>query len=329
MPEALAGAISAPKMQPSHYSAPVFLAVLLVWSPSVASSSSAATCLNGSNPHFTCPAPCFCNAASSPRQIDVQYNLTFSEKYALELDIYQPANDSRHARPAVIAIHGGGFSGGGRGSEGHRCEGLATRGYVCATISYRLHPGINPGKDWKMYDEVVLNATYDARAAIRWLRANAGRYKIDTSRIGATGSSAGALTVAFLVTVPGEGDSGNPGFDSSIAAGVSLSGALLATRYLQIKASQPPFLDLHGCLDQIVPYIGSTSSPLSLAYNGVSTHEQMVRHGASASLISFTGCGHIGTPAENAAVAAHEDEIYSWFAQHLNLSTAECLPGLP
>jgi hypothetical protein len=135
------------------------------------------------------------------------------------------------------------------------------------------------------------------------------------------------MITAFLVTVPGEGDGGNPGVDSSIQAGVSFSGALLATQYLQIKPSQAAFLDFHGCDDTVVPYGLNSRPPISYAYNGVSTHEEMLRHGANSSLISFAGKAHIGEAGGmSAAVDAHADGIYSFLALHLNLSAAACPP---
>ena len=51
----------------------------------------------------------------------------------------------------------------------------------------------------------------------------------------------------------------------------------------------------------------------------------MFGHGANASLISFAGKGHIGEAGGmSAAVNAHADEIWSFLAIHLNLSTAVC-----
>tara|TARA_B110000208_G_scaffold170193_1_gene211542 strand:+ start:2339 stop:3139 length:801 start_codon:yes stop_codon:yes gene_type:complete len=253
-------------------------------------------------------------------------NITFSEKYALKLDIYLPVDvASPRLRPAMVAVHGGGFSGGARQSEATWCQRLAARGYVCATVDYRLHPGASPTTDPLAMPGIIMNATEDVRAAIRWLRGNAAAYKIDVSRVGAIGASAGGIITAFLVTVPGEGDAGNPGMDSSVQAGVSFSGALLATEYGAIKQSQPAFLDMHGCVDKVVPYGLLTRPPLSYAYNGVSTHEEMLSRGADASLISFAGRGHIGEAGGmSAAVNAHADEIWAFLALHLNLSTAVC-----
>ena len=108
-------------------------------------------------------------------------------------------------------------------------------------------------------EESQLWAAYDAKAAVRWLRTNADKYRIDIDRVGAFGSSAGAMTVAFMSTVPGVGDNDDhSGVSSDIRVGVSLSGALECigpnAAYCDhvvpnITASLPPFLDFHGCND--------------------------------------------------------------------------------
>jgi dienelactone hydrolase len=288
----------------------------------------AVPCLNESNPHFDCPAPCFCTTTINETLIVPYTNITFSSKYNLQLDLFLPLDrSSTRLRPCMVAVHGGGFSGGNRQSEGTWCRRLAARGYVCAAVSYRLHPGINPNKDPLEYLSVIMGATVDVRAAIRWLRANAEKYQIDKTRVGAIGASAGAMITAFLVTVPGEGDGGNPGYDSSVQVGVSFSGALLATEYFEIKPTTAPFLDMHGCKDSVVPYSAQSRPPLSYAYNGVSTHQEMLKRGANSSLISFAGRGHIGEAGGmSAAVNAHADEVWAFLALHLNLSKAVC-PG--
>ena len=292
-----------------------------------------AACLNGSNPHFECPAGagCWCTPRcnhTEPGCVSVERNLTFSPKYRLQLDLFQPARDNATApRPAVVAVHGGGFSEGFRQSEGDWCRRFASLGYVCATVAYRVHPGASPAHDGLQYPALILNATEDVRAAVRYLRANAARFRIDPGRVASMGASAGAIVSAYLVTVPGEGDGGNPGFSSAIQAGVGLSGALLETEFGRIAPEQPPFLDLHGCCeDTTVPYARSMRPPLSWLYNAVSTHDAMVQRGARAYLVSFPGAGHIGYQPMRAAVAAHRPQIYAWLALQLGLSSAPCRP---
>merc|ERR1712176_1520346 len=99
-----------------------------------------------------------------------------------------------------------------------------------------------------------------------------------------------------------------------IQAGVSFSGALLETEYLRIKPDQPPFFDLHGCDDAIVPYSAQSRPPLSLLFNAVSTHNAMHIAGAMAWLMSFPHTGHIGSWAMREAVNKHADDVYAFFA---------------
>jgi acetyl esterase/lipase len=119
--------------------------------------------------------------------------------------------------PAVLCIHGGGFRAGKRESYDGLCIRLAERGYVAATITYRLAP-----------EHKFPAAVHDTKAAVRWLRANAATYKIDPNKIGVTGGSAGGHLAQFLgVTahVPRfEGTGGNRDQSSQVACVVNVYG---------------------------------------------------------------------------------------------------------
>jgi acetyl esterase/lipase len=120
------------------------------------------------------------------------------------MDIYRPQEPG--LRPAILAIHGGGFRAGSRKGYEATCKTLAEHGYVCATADYRLAPRF-PFPD----------AVYDVKAAVRYLRANASRLGIDPTRIGVMGGSAGGHLALFLgVTgnVP-EFEGGGPNRDQS------------------------------------------------------------------------------------------------------------------
>src|SRR5690242_13454411 len=96
----------------------------------------------------------------------------------LQLDLAQPA-EGTGPFPTVICIHGGGFRAGKREGWDAVCKQLASRGYVAVTVTYRLAP---------KYPFPA--AVEDCKAAVRWMRANAGKYHVDPNRIGATGDSA-------------------------------------------------------------------------------------------------------------------------------------------
>jgi len=133
---------------------------------------------------------------------------------SLQLDLYRPKND-RRPLPAVVCVHGGGWAKGDRKSHANLAKALAARGFVTATISYRLSG-----------ESRFPAAIHDCKAAVRWLRANAAHHGIDAGRIGAAGLSAGGHLVALLATSAGvaelEGDGGHPDRSSTIQAAVPM-----------------------------------------------------------------------------------------------------------
>ena len=102
---------------------------------------------------------------------------------------------------------------------------LARRGFIVGSINYRL-----TGKHWgtqdyccpgNRSDQYAIDATHDARAAVRYLRkmANGSAWRLDPDRIGIGGGSAGAVTVLFYGyadRASSEGNSGSPGFSSQV-----------------------------------------------------------------------------------------------------------------
>ena len=155
--------------------------------------------------------------------------LMVPESVLFERNIQYANPDDQHlqlnfARPktgtgpfaVVLCIHGGGFRAGSREGYNELCLTLAQRGFAAATISYRLAP---------KYPFPA--AIHDTKAAVRWLRANAAKYHLDSTRIGVTGSSAGGHLAQFLGVTSGiaqfEGKD-NPGFSSSVACVVNVYG---------------------------------------------------------------------------------------------------------
>jgi arylsulfatase A-like enzyme/acetyl esterase/lipase len=150
------------------------------------------------------------------KSLDSKLDVTYA-RYGdreLEMDIYRPKG-AWGELPAVVCIHGGGWAKGNRTSHEKVAQALAARGYVAATISYRLS-GEAP----------FPAAIHDCKAAVRFLRANAKEYGIDSENIGAIGLSAGGHLTALLATSAGvkelEGEGGNPEFSSAIQAAVPM-----------------------------------------------------------------------------------------------------------
>ena len=125
----------------------------------------------------------------------------------LLMDSYIPDNDLQN-RPLLMLIHGGAFYGGSKQQEAlvDMANYYASRGFVVFSIDYRLnaHKGTIPQEWIDATSDVApanldqLYAMYpahrDAKAALRWIIANADNYHINKDYITVGGGSAGAIT---------------------------------------------------------------------------------------------------------------------------------------
>lgn len=113
----------------------------------------------------------------------------------LYMDIYEPMGDSLANRPLVIVAFGGGFLSGSRDHWSIKliCEDLAKRGFVAASIDYRLGMNIF---DSDLANRAVYRGLQDGRAAVRFFRADASggdTYRIDPDHIYIGGHSSGGF----------------------------------------------------------------------------------------------------------------------------------------
>lgn len=110
----------------------------------------------------------------------------------LAADLYRPQGTGPF--PAVLLIHGGGWSGRTRADMDGIAEKLARRGYAVMNASYRFAPR------WTFPAQLQ-----DVQQAVLFMRANATEYRIRTDRIASWGYSSGAHLAALLgVTGPGD-----------------------------------------------------------------------------------------------------------------------------
>lgn len=113
---------------------------------------------------------------------------------SMTLDLYTPAK-GKTAKPLVIYIHGGGWTGGNARNAGAFTDfpavlaSLAARGYVVASVNYRLSG-----------EAKFPAAADDVDAAIRWLKGHAADYGIDKSRVAVWGGSAGGQLAGLAAT---------------------------------------------------------------------------------------------------------------------------------
>jgi len=232
-------------------------------------------------------------AIAVPENVSVRKGIEFGKGggRALALDLYSPKQ--RNARlPAVIFIHGGAWKSGYRQMYHYYCTKFAERGYVAATVSYRLTS-----------EAPFPAAVEDIKCAVRWLRANAETLGIDPNRIAVAGGSAGghlAMMVGYAPDTPElEGDGGNSDSSSRVQAVVNLYGPTdLTTDFARTKSDviaflggksfdeqgelyqfaspvthvtkdDPPTLILHGSIDGTVPIEQAELLVKKLKENGV------------------------------------------------------------
>ena len=125
--------------------------------------------------------------AAPPYQ--VVRNLTYADRNGtkLLLDAYVPEGQGLFA--GVLVVHGGAWISGNKNQLAAYATGLAESGIAAFAINYRLAP--------KHKHPAQIE---DCRDAIRWLRVESKKYKVDPDRIGAVGYSAGGHLVSLLAT---------------------------------------------------------------------------------------------------------------------------------
>src|SRR6266849_11131040 len=127
------------------------------------------------------------------QQVETRGGVAYANHDGVSLlgDLYLPAGSGRF--PALIAVHGGGWQAGARSAFQFWGPYLAERGYALFAISYRLA---------KKGEKAFPQAVHDVLAAVQFVRASAGQFKVDPERIGLFGASAGAH-LAALATLGG------------------------------------------------------------------------------------------------------------------------------
>lgn len=248
-------------------------------------------------------------------------------------DIFSPCEMAATPRPLVIFVHGGGFAAGNKADFWAQCDAFAQRGYTAATISYRL--SINP---LTLSRNSLIRAGYramqDAKCAVRYFKAHANEYNIDTAHIYLLGYSAGAVTVlnvAFARDVEEkpaetgfdgscgywfgcpfcpdlgtlEGDGGWPGHTSEVNGILSLAGAVMDMSLIDTYDDVPVWM-VHGTEDQTVDYDSAcylNLSPCPKLYGSHSIQQRAEELGLCSSLFTIEGAGHDVTPYNDTILA--------------------------
>ncbi|HIC25455.1 MAG TPA: alpha/beta hydrolase [Gammaproteobacteria bacterium] len=151
---------------------------------------------------------------------------------AWKLDLAMPKERGDAPRPAIVYIHGGGWTKGDKRGKGIGAVlHYAAKGYVCISVNYRL-------------DVDKKACVEDVKCATRWLRAHAEEYNLDPDRIGAAGNSSGGHLALMLAVCPAsaglEGDGPYQEYSSMVqAAHCSSTPIMPGFRGLRGKPADP------------------------------------------------------------------------------------------
>jgi acetyl esterase/lipase len=259
-------------------------------------------------------------------EIEIERNVEYSnpKDQHLKLNLARPSKIDGLA-PAVVCIHGGGWVEGDRERWQATCEKLARRGFVAVTVQYRFAPA-----------HPFPAALEDVQAAVRWLKANAERLKIDPDRIGTVGDSAGghlaqclgvgadadrlapndarqSCRVNCVVNIYGPnnftGNYPNPNVQNVIRLfqGGDLEHLrhqyILASPFYWVTPDAAPTLIIHGTKDDVVPL-----------EQGELMYQRLKEAGVEVEFLPIEGAGHGfgGADAEKVDAA-----MYDWLEKHL------------
>ena len=124
----------------------------------------------------------------------------------LHLNVWTPAKSVSDKLPVFVYIYGGGFREGSSAVPVYDGEGLARKGLVMVTISYRVgvlgylaHPELTRESG---HDASGNYGALDQVAALQWVRANIAAFGGDPNRVTIAGQSAGAISVHDLTASP-------------------------------------------------------------------------------------------------------------------------------
>ncbi len=204
--------------------------------------------------------------------------------------VFHPANDGAEARSAIVLFHGGGWSEGEASWMDPIAETYAELGLVAVSVGYRLsRDGVTP-----------FDAVADARNAIRWVRRESGRLRIDPNKVVALGTSAGghlaastavfdepfgsdvsSMPNALVLRSPAVSVANSPWFQK-LSGGVAQAASLSPVLY--VRSALPPTIVLQGEEDSITPASGA-----------VEFCQRMQERGNTCTLKLYPGVGHLFT----------------------------------
>ena len=292
-------------------------------------------------------------------KISVVYSETYDwspSNPGLEMDIYTPSNDIVNNRPLLIFAHGGVYIEGDKNSNTMvtLCEEFAKRGYVTASIRYRLTnlQSLLSSNSYNIFSQTVVNSISDMKSAVRYFRKdvaeNNNTFGINPNLIFVGGYSAGAVTAAHLSVIDEgevpdeflpffdesggiEGNSGNFGFSSEVSGAILLAGAINTTNFLD--ENDPPIVSVHSTDDNTIDYecasplgnLGISLLDLPVLCGSGKIHDELDNIGIINDLYTFSFGGHSAPiiNLEGTVVPFISDFLHNLICQSSNIYVEE------
>lgn len=188
----------------------------------------------------------FKNGISS---LDIVYNSIESRE--LHFDAYY--KKGKKAQPAVVLIHGGGWKSGNKSQLRIFAQEIATKGYSCFAIEYRLSS-----------EAKFPAAIFDVKNAIKYIKANAKKFNVNREKVAVLGCSSGGQMAALIGTT-----NNNLGYEApseinenaSVQAIIDIDG-ILAFKHPESEEGKTASFWLGGTYDE-KPEIWNQASPLN------------------------------------------------------------------
>lgn len=210
----------------------------------------------------------FAAMGTAPAQTPTLANIEYARvnNQPLRLDLYLPGAPAAN-RPLMIFVHGGGWNSGNKDVIQAAMLPLLNQGFALASVNYRLVNAQDAGIYGGMNAVIFPAAVHDIKAAVRFLRANAGSYGLDPQRFGLWGSSAGSHLASLVALSHG---------DSALEGSVG--------SHLDVSSAVQVAVDAYGPSDLLRMGVDATLA----GFNGAGWNAPNTAHSA------FIGCGAQG-----------------------------------
>ena len=183
--------------------------------------------------------------------LDIVYNSLDSRE--LHFDAYY--KKGKKPQPVVILIHGGGWKSGNKSQMKIYAQEIASKGYSCFTIEYRLSP-----------EAQYPAAIFDVKNAIKYIKANAKKFNVNPDKVAVLGCSSGGQMAALIGTTNNNLEFESPSGineNASVQAIIDLDG-ILAFKHPESEEGKAASLWLGGSYDE-KPEIWNQASALNHA----------------------------------------------------------------